>query len=97
MKVRSTRWTRILMLITLAMLTSVGCGLGLDWFENYDDTCYDCRTVCDGTSGDEMDACLASCSVCQGYSACFDEMEWNFDGMTRAESEWEEVDCQDVD
>ncbi|NMB76604.1 MAG: hypothetical protein GYA21_15930 [Myxococcales bacterium] len=81
--------------IAVLLAFSTGCGLDL-LLGPYDDTCYDCRTVCAGTQGDTLDQCLAACVECQGHSQCFENIEWAFDGMTKAKQEWTEVDCSFV-
>jgi hypothetical protein len=85
------------MLLSLLTLSISLHGCGLDFLLGpYDDTCYDCRTVCDGTEGDVLDQCLAACVECQGHSSCFSNIEWAFEGMKKPKSEWTEVDCKQV-
>jgi hypothetical protein len=73
-----------------------GCGFELDWPGIWDETCYDCRSVCEGTEGQARDDCLAGCSECQGRGTCFAILDGQFDGMTRSMSQWEAVDCDEV-
>jgi len=84
----------VLALVPLVLLAS-GCGLGF-LLGDYDDTCYDCRTVCEGAQGDALDGCLASCVECQGHSECFESMEWGFEGMTNDIDEWTPIDCDEL-
>ena len=91
---------RIALLVALlaALVGLGGCGLPLDWTGDWDATCYDCRTVCDGTVDDVRDDCLASCHACQGFSACFFTLQDQFQGMSNpAESDWQQVDCEGVE
>ncbi len=82
----------VLPLLLLAFALSA-CGAAADGAGDYDDTCFDCRTVCEGAEGDELDFCLGNCSECQGYSDCFAWLEYRFDGMQMPFSEWQIVDC----
>ena len=70
--------------------------LDLDDQGIYDDTCFNCQTVCDGTSGSDLDNCLAACVECQGYSFCFECLEGRFEGMLLALHDWSMIDCQDL-
>ena len=83
--------------LVVAALLAAGCGLGLDWPGIVDDTCYDCRTVCEGTEGPTRDDCLAACHECQQRSACFAWLDGQFEGQELLLDEWEEVDCDEVD
>ena len=85
------RW--LALLFSVSCLVAGGCGALDSGAYEEDDTCFDCRTVCEGTSGDAMEACLAQCVECEGYSGCFAWMEGRFDGMALSMSEWTEVDC----
>jgi hypothetical protein len=80
-------------LTLLAGLSQAGCGLDFGFDDAWDDCCYDCRTVCDGTSGEVQNSCLASCSLCQGASECFARLEGRFEGMRHTPEEWQPVDC----
>ncbi len=80
------------------MVLVPGCGaLGFDWGYMWDDTCYDCRTVCQGTQGTDRDDCLSACHDCQGYSVCFSLLDGDFEGQTLSETEWDQVDCSDIE
>lgn len=80
----------------LVALMFGGCAGQLGLLGEYDDTCFDCRTVCDGTKGDYLDGCLAACVECQGYSKCFSWLEGEFQGMTGKLEDWVPVDCKDL-
>lgn len=80
--------------ILLALLAIAGCGL--EGLFPWDDTCYDCRTVCAGTSGVRLDNCLAACSGCQGRSGCFEALEGSFQDMQNSLAQWVRVDCEGV-
>jgi hypothetical protein len=73
-----------------------GCGLALDWTEFQDGTCFDCRTVCEGPTGDDLDSCLSSCSECQGFSACFELLDGRYPEQVNSMEEWDLVDCDEV-
>ncbi len=93
-----SRWVRIGLVVAVVAAVAVavgGCG-ALDWPGILDDTCYDCRTVCEGTEGDVLDDCLASCSECQGYSTCFSALDGTFEGQTLSQVQWDQVDCAEV-
>lgn len=84
--------------LLLILLGAWACGaLGLDWGYLWDDTCYDCRTVCEGTQGTDRDDCLSACNDCQGSSKCFSLLDGDFEGQTKSLPEWEQVDCSDVE
>jgi hypothetical protein len=87
----------LLALLAVLALAGGGCGLGLEWPGIVDDTCYDCRTVCQGTVDDTRDECLAACHECQGRSACFAWLDGQFEGQELMLDEWEVVDCDAVD
>jgi hypothetical protein len=84
-------------LVLLVGLTQPGCGFdfGLDGI--WDDSCYDCRTVCEGTVDEVLNDCLAACSQCQGSSECFSLLDGRFAGMQNGSAEWTEVDCAHLD
>jgi hypothetical protein len=79
------------LMLVLGMFS--GCGSDSGDPGDWDGTCYDCRTVCEGCFGDLLNACLAKCVECQGYSDCFGWMEGRYDGMTLSMRDWEFVDC----
>jgi hypothetical protein len=74
--------------LLLLMPMLAGCGTDSGDPGDWDDTCYNCRTVCAGCSGEFLDTCLAKCVDCQGYSDCFGWMEGKYDGMTRSMRDW---------
>jgi hypothetical protein len=74
-------------------LMFLGCGADTGDPGDWDDTCYDCRTVCEGCAGGLLDECLAKCVDCQGYSDCFAWMESRYEGMSQAMHDWTFVDC----
>jgi hypothetical protein len=63
---------------------------------DWDDTCYDCRSVCEGCSGELLDDCLAKCVDCQGYSDCFAWMEGRYKGMNQPMRDWTFVSCDNL-
>ncbi len=79
--------------LLLVLGVIAGCGADSGDAGDWDGTCYDCRTVCSGCSDDLLDACLAKCAECQGFSDCFGWMEDRYEGMTLSMHEWEFVDC----
>jgi len=92
------KWIRLGLVVAVAVFVAgaqVGCG-ALDWPGIWDGTCYDCRTVCEGTSGGVLDDCLASCSECQGHSVCFAALDGQFEGQILSMPEWDAVDCAEV-
>jgi len=86
---------KLFLLLAMAFLL-LGCGADAGDPGDPDDTCYDCRTVCEGCSGDLLDECLARCVECQGYSDCFAWMEGRYEGMSQAMREWTFVDCANL-
>ena len=93
----SSRFRLVVLTILLAIISFTWACASLDWSGAWDETCYDCRTVCEGTQGIDRDDCLSSCHDCQGYLLCFALLEWQFDGQTLAASDWDQVDCNDVE
>jgi hypothetical protein len=79
-------------MVTISLLVH-GCGPAADDRGYFDDTCFDCRTVCDGTTGDTFDACLIACVDCQGYSHCFRDLEDRFDDLQLTFQEWTATEC----
>ena len=50
-RIRRSGW-----LVLLALVIGLGgCGFDLDWSGLWDGTCYDCRSVCEGTEGSVRD------------------------------------------
>ncbi|HOX42191.1 MAG TPA: hypothetical protein PK668_01275 [Myxococcota bacterium] len=92
-----TAGSLVLVLALLAGLTQAGCGFDLDLSGLWDDTCYDCRTVCQGTLDEELNDCLAACSQCQGSSECFTLLDGRFVGMQNSLPDWTAVDCARLD
>lgn len=86
---------KLFLLLAMAFLL-LGCGADSGDPGDPDDTCYDCRTVCEGCSGDLLDECLAKCVECQEYSGCFAWMEGRYEGMSQAMVEWTFVDCDNL-
>jgi hypothetical protein len=83
---------KLFILFAMALSLS-GCGADTGDPGDWDDTCYDCRTVCEGCSGELLDECLAKCVDCQGYSDCFAWMEGRYPGMSQTMRDWTFVDC----
>jgi hypothetical protein len=73
-----------------------GCGADMGDPGDPDDTCYDCRTVCEGCFGELLDTCLAKCVECQGYSDCFAWMEDRYEGMSQPMRDWTFVSCDNL-
>ncbi len=86
---------KLLTLLFTALIFS-GCGVDMGDPGDWDDTCYDCRTVCEGCSGELLDTCLAKCVDCQGYSDCFAWMEGRYEGMSQSVRDWTFVDCDNL-
>lgn len=84
----------VILSLILGGIAVAGCGMVMGLNGNYDDTCYDCRSVCEGTSSSVMDSCLSECVDCQGFSKCFTGMDGKFEGMKLSRADWKQVDCQ---
>ncbi len=92
---KATKWVHGLVMVFLLLLNLAGCGdSGLS---EWDDTCFNCQSVCSGAAGEEMDLCLTNCVYCQGSSSCFAAMEGQYEGMALLMSEWDLVDCDLLD
>ena len=91
------RWLGIavgVMLLAGAVLP--GCGVGLDVPGPWDNSCFDCRTVCDGTQDETRDQCLEECDLCQGRSECFEELSDRYQGMRLVMAEWRPINCEQL-
>jgi hypothetical protein len=86
---------KLFLLLAIALMLPA-CGADMGEAGDWDDTCYDCRTVCEGCFGELLDDCLAKCVDCQGYSDCFAWMEGRYEGMSQAMLEWTFVDCDNL-
>jgi hypothetical protein len=87
---------RFLIAWVISLAVAAGCGASDAELGEWDDTCYDCRTVCEGVKTDAMDGCLAKCVECQGYSECFARMEGRYRGMLLLMRDWTRVNCEDL-
>ncbi len=101
---RRTTLSDISLAVGLALLlglalafTQAGCGFDFGLEGLWDDRCYDCRTVCEGTAEEALNDCLAACSQCQGSSECFKLLDGRFAGMQNEPSDWVQVDCAHLD
>jgi hypothetical protein len=92
---RRVQMGMVVVLAVAMAAAAAGCGVW-DIPGVWDETCYDCRTVCEGTQDDVLDDCLASCSECQGHSACFAALDGQFEGQILSIVEWDAVDCAEV-
>jgi hypothetical protein len=80
----------------LAGLILTGCGTELDLPGLWDNSCYDCRTVCEGTQDDTRDDCLQECDACQGHSECFHELADQYQGMRLDLADWRPINCEQL-
>ena len=83
--------------MVLLLLPLILAGCADSTLSEWDDTCFNCQTVCSGASGEEMDLCLTNCVYCQGSSSCFAAMEGQYEGMALSMSDWLLVDCDLLD
>jgi len=84
----------IILIIVITAIFAFSCGGNDDGNTgDWDDTCYDCITVCEGTADIAASECAAKCLVCQGYSDCFAWMDGHYDGMSNAMKNWDSIQC----
>ncbi|MBW1808759.1 MAG: hypothetical protein JRJ87_11245 [Deltaproteobacteria bacterium] len=72
------------------------CGADTSGPGEWDDTCYNCQSVCDGTTEIALDECLVKCVECQGYSDCFGWMDGHYSGMSLLMRDWMIIACEDL-
>lgn len=84
----------MLLLMLLFSLVFVSCGGDEGNPGDFDNTCYDCESVCEGTTGDVADECTTKCDECQGYSDCFGWMDAHYEGMTSEMKDWTATGCE---
>lgn len=84
------------LVVAWVLVALSGCGASEGGPGEWDGTCFDCRTVCEGVKADGLDPCLAKCVECQGYSGCFGWMEARYEGMQLLMHEWTAVDCDEL-
>jgi hypothetical protein len=86
----------IFILSIMTCLNVAACGADASGPGDWDDTCYNCQSVCDGTTENVLDECLAKCVECQGYSDCFGWMDGHYSGMNLIMRDWTPFACEDL-